>query len=166
MRDDLHMTEQQLNKLLKGYKIAEVRRVLNLIMFEFESQNKQNIALHVECFVKIAEENKILLSSYDLYEPKPNLKSEKYGLDDYGSTLFDYSLEKNMSQIIGREIINVKFSFFDLDIFLSDNAVIRLLQQTLEKNQEQLMIFDADKTYLWLWTAEEGGEIIDISQKP
>mgnify|MGYP004663348939 FL=1 len=82
MRDDLHMTEQQLNKLLKGYKIAEVRRVLNLIMFEFESQNKQNIALHVECFVKIAEENKILLSSYDLYEPKPNLKSEKYVLDD------------------------------------------------------------------------------------
>ena len=157
------MTEQQLNDLLKGYRIAEVRRCLDLIMFEFESPNKRNISLHAECFVKIAAENKILLSSYDLYEPKPNLKTKKYGLSNYGSTLFDYSLQKNMPRIIGRKILNVKFSFSDLDIFLSDNAVIRMLPQTSEKNYEQLMIFDDDKTYLWLWTAEEEGKIIDIS---
>ena len=157
------MTEERLNELLKGYRIAEVRRILDLIMFEFESPNKRNIALHAECFVKIAAENQILLSSYDLYEPKPNLKSKKYGLSDYGSTLFDYSSEKNMSLVIGREILNIKFSFFDLYIFLSDNIVIKLLPQTSGKNREQLMLFDDDKTYLWLWTAEEEGEIIDIS---
>ena len=156
------MTEQQLNDLLKGYRIAEVRRVLDLIMIEFKSPNKQNIALHAECFVKIATKNRILLSSYDLYEPKPNLKSEEYRLDNYGSTLFDYSLENNKSQIIGREILNIKFSFFDMDIYLSDNIVIRLIPNTLEKNREQLILFNDNKTYLWLWTDEnEEGKIID-----
>ena len=156
------MTEQQLNDLLKGYRIAEVRRVLDLIMIEFKSPNKQNIALHAECFVKIATKNRILLSSSDLYEPKPNLKSEEYRLDNYGSTLFDYSLENNKSQIIGREILNIKFSFFDMDIYLSDNIVIRLIPNTLEKNREQLILFNDNKTYLWLWTDEnEEGKIID-----
>ena len=156
------MSEQQLYNLLKGYRIKNLRRTLDLIMFEFEGQNKQLIYLHTECFVKIATKDKILLSSYDLYEPKPNLKSKKYGLDNYGSTLFDYSLENNKSQIIGREILNIKISFFDMDIYLSDNVVIRLIPNTLEKNREQLILFNDDKTYLWLWTDEnEDGKIID-----
>ena len=132
------MTEQQLNDLLKGYRIAEVRRVLDLIMFEFEDQNEQSIYLHTECFVKIATKDKILLSSYDLYEPK------------------------FPSAFCLRNILNIKFSFFDMDIYLSDNIVIRLIPNTLEKNREQLILFNDDKTYLWLWTAEEG-EIIDVS---
>ena len=49
-----------------------------------------------------------------------------------------------------------------MDIYLSDNVVIRLIPNTLEKNREQLILFNDDKTYLWLWTAEEG-EIIDVS---
>ena len=156
------MSEQQLYNLLKGYRIKNLRRTLDLIMFEFEGQNKQLIYLHTECFVKIATKDKILLSSYDLYEPKPNLKSKKYGLDNYGSTLFDYSLENNKSQIIGKEILNLKISFFDMDIYLSDNVVIRLIPNTLEKNCEQLILFNDDKTYLWLWTDEnEDGKIID-----
>jgi len=156
------MLEQQLYNLLKGYRIKNLRRTLDLIMFEFEERNEQSIYLHTECFVKIATKDKILLSSYDLYEPKPNLKSEKYGLDNYGSTLFDYSLENNKSQIIGKEILNIKFSFFDMDIYLSDNVVIRLIPNTLEKNREQLILFNDEKTYLWLWTDEnEDGKIVD-----
>lgn len=156
------MLEQQLYNLLKGYRIKNLRRTLDLIMFEFEDQNEQSLYLHTECFVKIATKDKILLSSYDLYEPKPNLKSAEYGLDNYGSTLFDYSLENNKSQIIGREILNIKISFFDMDIYLSDDVVIRLIPNTLEKNREQLILFNDDKTYLWLWTDEnEEGKIID-----
>lgn len=63
---------------------------------------------------------------------------------------------------IGREILNIKISFFDMDIYLSDDVVIRLIPNTLEKNREQLILFNDDKTYLWLWTDEnEEGKIID-----
>ena len=63
---------------------------------------------------------------------------------------------------IGREVLNIKISFFDMDIYLSDDVVIRLIPNTLEKNREQLILFNDDKTYLWLWTDEnEEGKIID-----
>ena len=63
---------------------------------------------------------------------------------------------------IGRENLNIKISFFDMDIYLSDDVVIRLIPNTLEKNREQLILFNDDKTYLWLWTDEnEEGKIID-----
>lgn len=63
---------------------------------------------------------------------------------------------------IGREILNIKISFFDMDIYLSDDVVIRLIPNTLEKNREQLILFNDDKTYLWLWTDKnEEGKIID-----
>ena len=49
-----------------------------------------------------------------------------------------------------------------MDIYLSDDVVIRLIPNTLEKNREQLILFNDDKTYLWLWTDEnEEGKIID-----
>ena len=156
------MNEEQLNALLKGYKIAGVRRNLDLIMFEFEFAGKQSLALHAECFVHVAAENKLLLSTYDLYEPNPDLKTDEYGLDNYGSTLFDHSLDKNVSQIVGHEIINITYSLCEIAIYLSGGIMIRFLPNTTEKNREQLILFDDDNTYLWLWTDEnEEGKIVD-----
>lgn len=158
------MKEQQLNELLKGYKITSLRRTLDLIMFEFEFLGKQPLFLHAECFVQIATGNKVLLSTYDLYEPKPNLTKGKYELDDYGATLFDYSLEKNLSQIVGHEIISVSFRCCGLEFCLTDGLMIRIIPNTTEKNREQLILSDDDVTYLWLWTDEnDPGKIIDIS---
>ena len=131
-----------------GGKIKKINRVCDLITMEFKTSNQQNIYVHVQSFFRFIKDNRVIISSEDMYRCGKNIDSTQFVWDVPGQSIFDQSLKENFDFIRTLTVIDViKHPTGDITFCFEKNALIQILINTAEF-EENYRIFDDSETII------------------
>ena len=131
-----------------GGKIKKIHRVCDLITMEFETSNQQNVYVHIQSFFRIVKDNRVIISSEDMYRCGKNVDSNQFVWDTPGRSIFDQSLKENFDFIRTLRVIDViKHPIGDITFCFEKNALIQILINTTEF-EEKYRIFDDFETII------------------
>lgn len=140
------MEEKNIGALIVEAKIQWIKRTCNLIMFDLLDKNDYSICLHVECFMKIIKDNKIIACTNDMYTPGENCHKKKFKWDKPGTSLFDETLQANLKEVVNKRINEVKIQNNELYLHLENNVIIEIIPDSVT-DSEAYILFSKDKTF-------------------
>lgn len=135
--------------LLNGAKVIEIKRILDLICFTFETTSNRKIHIHSQCFLRVFDgNNSLLICTQNLLDPSRNIKKKKFDWAKVGTTLFDDAVNDYQEQILSSKITSVLFNHNDLELRFSNQMRMNILitSTVYDDNQysENYRIFDSD----------------------
>jgi len=135
--------------LLNEAKIIEIKRILDLICFTFETTNNKKIYIHSQCFLRIFDRNNsLVICTQNLLDPSRIFKKKKFDWAKVGTTLFDDAVNDYQEQIFSAKIVSVSFNYNDLEIEFSNlmrmNILITSTVYDDNRYSENYRIFDTD----------------------
>lgn len=118
-------------KVIEDAKIVDVKRNLNMIMFTFLKSDKEYY-LHIQSFFRLFDEERLVLTSEDLYYPSKRLnKKEKkrFKWSNPDSTFFDDLILMYKEKLRSSKVTEVLFhnEKNDFKIFLENNIKVEIL---------------------------------------
>jgi len=109
---------------LIGCRITFFGRTLNSIRIWFQSSKEETIKLHIQCYFRIYENDRLLLSQDNLYSPSKSLKGRKLRKFKWSKpeqSLFDDGVSEYRSKLLASNIKNIVTDNIDLQIYLDNN---------------------------------------------
>lgn len=138
------MEENNIKSLIVGAEIRWIKRICNLIMFDLLDKSGNELSLHIECFMKVLKDNKIIVSTNDIYIPGKLYKKRKFKFDKPGASLFDETLNANLKDI-KRKIADVQIQNNDMQISLENDIIIKIIPDTTIEG-EAYILYTSGKT--------------------
>ncbi len=143
----LKMDNLEKINVLNGCDLHNIKRTLDLIMFEFIANNESKIYINAQCFVRIKRSNRVIVSTDDLYRSINDNGEEVFDWTEPDSSLFDDCLQKHSKLFKGLKVIDISFSDNDLVLNLQDDMKIEILIDTTFI-EEKYRLFTDHKTIL------------------
>ena len=139
---------KSLIKKMIGGKIADISRTCDLISIQINTRKHGNLFLHIQSFVRIINNKRIIVSSEDMYKCGSNCNLVDFNWDVPGESLFDDSLKKHTNLIFNSVIIQVrKNQNDDLYIKLENGCLIQISINTSEF-EEKYRIFNDEEEFI------------------
>ncbi len=139
------MLTNELEKKLIGSKLNWIKRSCDLVMFDFTCINQEKVNLHTQCFLRILDNGKLIISSNDLYRRGKNSK-KKFKWDKPGTTLFEDNLDLYQSKIYSKFVVEINLINSDVTINFEDGLKLELIVDTTE-TEEKYRFFSKDDVY-------------------
>jgi hypothetical protein len=133
--------------LLTNYKLNWIKRQLDVIMLDFESDQHDKKYIHIQCFFRIIHDGIVILASPDMYKSSAKVNDIEFDWTEPGTTLFDESLFANKNLFENFQVVELNIVGHDVEIRLSNNSIIEIIPDSVEKH-EMYRIYDNTKDIL------------------
>ena len=139
------MVENLLTQIIGG-KINNISRVCDLICIEIS--NNKNSFIHIQSFFRILKNNKVIISTEDIYRCKKDINSDNFNWDIPGDSIFDEAVMNYYSILTNSQIIEASKNITgDLYILLENNLFLQIIVDTSE-SEEKYRVFDDFQSFI------------------
>ena len=134
-------------KNLLGSQITGISRVCDLASIEFTTRDGEKINLHVQTFFRFVSDDRILLSSEDMYRCDASFDVSTFEWDVPGKSLYDVTVHK-VFDWIGSTIVSdiKKMKTNDLIISFQNGLQLQIFINSVF-SEEKYRAFDDANSY-------------------
>lgn len=129
--------------IIQNAKFEKIGRSIDIICIHFCDIDGKKYALHLLNFFRICNQNKILITGFDKYQPtkalldSPSFDPKTYDCDVQGDNLFDEWVINQGTAILNNSYIkNIELNTLgDLTLYLSNNLVLSIFWDRTNPNE-------------------------------
>ena len=128
--------------------ITSINRLCDMLSIEFTTRDNSMIYLHIQSFFRVKKEEKIIISSEDMYRCYEKNKTDEFNWDIPGASVFDKSLEQYIDLLTCSKVTDImQAKSGDLNIKLENGLSLEILIDTTV-SEEKYRFFDESQEYI------------------
>ena len=141
----------EIAKIMVGSQIIDIARILDLVLITFKLNNNKSMYFHIQCFIRIFDDNNLVICTQDLLRRSSTLgKNKKFDWAKTGNTLFDDTLAEYKEKLLSTYVKDISFQNKDIRINFENGMLMEVFVHITEsddpKFSENYRIFDDDES--------------------
>ena len=106
---------------LKGGVISQISRTCDMVSIRVDLKNAEVIFIHIQSFFRIIKNNKVIISSEDIFQCDKCYDNCSFEWDIPGQSVFDNSIKEHQSELCDLKIIEMNQNSIGKQLFVANS---------------------------------------------